>query len=328
MKRREFMTLLGGLAAWPCAALAQPRERMRRIAVLRTGVADDRFVQAQLAAFRDGLRKLGWIEGRNVNIDIRFSPNLDHDRRRALAAELVALAPDVIFAIPHASVEAMYEQTRTIPIVATGGGDLIAAGFAQSHARPGGNVTGFMTFEASINTKYLQLLKDMVPNLTRVTVMQTEGSNWRGDFATIAPAARSIGIEPSAILFRDGADIERTIVGVAREPNGGMILPPDNGTNSYRRLIVSLAAKHRLPVVYSSRSFVAEGGLMSYSSDPTDIYRQAAGYVDRILRGAKPADLPVQSPVKFELVINTKAAAALGIEVPLPLLIRADELIE
>jgi putative ABC transport system substrate-binding protein len=326
--RRDLIAALGGAAAsWPLAARAQQPGRVRRIGVLMGFRESDPAWQAHVAALRAGLEKLGWADGRNVRIDQRWAM-ADPDRARAYAAELVAAAPDVIFACPHFAAQAVHRQTRSIPTVVVQSGDLVSAGFAQSHARPGGNVTGFMLFEATINTKFLQLLKDIAPRVSRVAVVQSHNSGWRGDFAAIEAVAGLFAVQPIATLVRDAADIERAIVALASEPNGGLILPPDSLTSSHRELIIALAAKHRLPAVYSGHIFVTAGGLMHYGTDFADIFRRAASYVDRILRGAKPADLPVQAPTKFELVINLKTAKALGLEVPPTLLVRADEVIE
>jgi putative ABC transport system substrate-binding protein len=238
------------------------------------------------------------------------------------------LAPDVILVSPHFAAAAMYRQTRTVPIVAVQSGDLVDAGFTQSHARPSGNVTGFTLFEASLTAKFLQLLKEIAPQLARVAVMQSASSGWRGDFRVVESVAQSHAVEAIAEIVRDAADIERAMAALAGEPNGGLILPPDAVSIRHRQLIISLAAKHRLPAVYSGREFVTDGGLMFYGTNFTDVFRRAASYVDRILRGAKPSDLPVQAPTKFELVINLKTAKALGLDVSPALLIRADEVIE
>jgi putative ABC transport system substrate-binding protein len=328
MRRREFITLLGGaVASWPLAARAQQGERMRRVGVLMGFAESDRDWQARVTALRAALQELGWTDGHNIRFDVRWTP-ANPDRMRAIAAEFAAQAPDVLFACPHFAVAALHQETRTIPIVAVQSGDLVSAGLAESHARPGGNVTGFITFEATINTKFLQLLKDIAPQANRVAVMQSQSSAWRGDFAAIEAVARSFRVQPIQTLVRDAADIDGAITAFAREPNGGLILPPDNITIRHRDLIIALAAKHRLPAVYSFREFVTAGGLMFYGADFTDIFRRAAPYVDRILRGAKPADLPVQAPTKFELVIDLKAAKALGLPVPPGLLVAADEVIE
>jgi putative ABC transport system substrate-binding protein len=328
VRRRQFITLLGGAAAWPLAANAQqPRERMRRIGVLMGFAEGDAGWQANVAALRAGLQELGWIDGRNVRIDYRW-PAGDRDRLRPYPAELVALAPAVIFACPHFAVTALLEQTRDIPIVAVQSDDLVEAGFAQTHARPGGTVTGFTMFEATINTKYLQLLKDIAPQVARVCVMQSANSAWRGDFRAIETVAQALSAEPIAAIVRDAAEIERAIETFASKPGGGLIIPPDSLTVRHGELIIALAAKYRLPAVYAIRDFVTSGGLMSYATDLPDLFRRAASYVDRILRGERPADLPVQAPVKYELLINLKTAKALALEVPPTLLARADEVIE
>jgi putative ABC transport system substrate-binding protein len=327
VKRRQFITLLGGVAAWPLAASAQQPDRVQRIGVLMGFTEGDREWLTRLAAFRAALQALGWIDGRNVRFDIRWAAG-DPERARAAAAELVGLAPDVIFACPHFAIAAMRRETRTIPIVGVLAGDPVEAGFVQSYARPGGNITAFLLFDTNINTKFLQLLKDIAPHLSRVAVMQTASSSWRGDFRVVEAVALSFAVEPTAMIIGDAADVERALVAFAREPNGGLILPPDNGTSRHRELITALAAKHRLPAVYASREFVALGALIYYGADFADIFRRSASYADRILRGAKPAELPVQAPTKFELVLNLKAAKALGLTVPPGLLIAADEVIE
>ncbi len=331
MKRREFLALLGGASAAPIilprSARAQQAERMRRVGVLMGFAESDGVWQARITPFRASLQQLGWTEGRNVRIDVRWT-GTNPERTRAQAAEIVAQAVDVIFACPHTAAAAIFQLTRTMPIVVAISGDPVRAGFVKSYARPGGNVTGFTLFEATINTKYLQLLKDIAPHVNRILVMQAEGSTWRGDFREIEAAARSFAVQPVHSIVRDATDIERAISAFAREPNGGMIFPPDATTIEHRELIVRLAAKHRLPAVYSSRGPVVESGLIYYSTDITDIFRRSASYVDRILRGAKPADLPVQAPSKYELVINLKTAKALGLNVPLHLQQLANEVIE
>jgi putative ABC transport system substrate-binding protein len=331
MKRRDFITFVGGAAAtshasWPLAARAQQAGGTRRIGVLMGFAETDPDWQARVSGLRASLSELGWNDGRNLRLDVRWVPNLD--RARAVAAELVKQAPDLLLACPHFAVAAAHGETRTLPIVAVQAGDMVTAGFAQSHARPGGNVTGFVLFEATINTKFLQLLKDIAPQLNRVGVMQGQSSAWRGDFAAIAAVAPSLGVQPAHMLVRDAADIEAAFAALAREPKAGLILPPDNTTIRNRELIIALAGRHRLPAVYSDRVFAPAGGLMFYGADFTDVFRRAASYVDRILRGDKPGDLPVQSPTKFELVINLKTAKALGLDVPITMLARADEVIE
>jgi putative tryptophan/tyrosine transport system substrate-binding protein len=327
MQRREFISLLGGAtAAWPLAARAQQDDRIRRIGVLMDYPERDPQWSAHLATFQAALHDLGWTDGRNVQMAIRWAAS-DPDPS-APAAELIALSPEVIFASPHRAVAAMRKQTATTPIVAAISGDPIRAGFVQSYARPGGNITAFLFFETTINTKYLQLLKEIAPTVTRAAVIQSENSAWRGDFTVIETAARSIAVETVAMLVRSEQDIEREIAEFASRPNGGLIVPPDTVTIQHRRLILALAAEHHLPAVYASRGFVTDGGLMCYTADFADVFRGAASYVDRILRGEKPADLPVQTPTRYELVINLKTAKALGLDVPPMLLVRADEVIE
>jgi len=327
IKRRAFITLLGGAAAaWPLAARAQQPERTRRIAVLMGFARSDPQWNALVAAFRAALQELGWIDGRNVLIDTRWT-NADPDPSAA-AAELVALSPDAIFACPHTPAAALHRQTRTIPIVAAISGDPVSAGFVQSYARPGGNVTVFQIFETTINTKYPQLLKDIAPHVMRAAVVHSENTSWREDFATVKTAAQTFKMETVEIIVRDATDIERNMVEFSRTPNGGLILPPDAVTIQHRQLILALAANYSLPALYGVREFMTDGGLMCYSTDFTDIFRRAASYVDRILKGEKASELPVQAPTKFELIINLKTAKALGLEVPTTMLARADEVIE
>jgi putative tryptophan/tyrosine transport system substrate-binding protein len=295
MRRREFITGLGGAAAWSLAARAQQPKRIRRVGILRAGLEADAF-QASDKTFLEGLAQLGWAEGRNLRIDYRSTNSNDPDAIRPHAEALVRAAPDVIFTSPATAVQVLQRLTRTIPIVFVQSGDPVQGGSVQSIARPGGNITGFVTFASSINTKFPQLLKDMAPQVIRVSVLQTLATSWRGDFAVIEAVAPLFAVAPVTTLIRDDpADIERAIAAFAQQPNGGLILPPDGITLRHRVLIVALAAKHRLPSVYSYRSFVDAGGLMSYAAAPTD-FRQVAAYVDRILRGAKPAELPVQLP--------------------------------
>ena len=333
MKRREFITLLGGAAAaWPLAARAQQGERMRRIGVLMGFAESDQNWQARLTALRTVLQERGWTDGRNIRFDVRWTPpnpdRLAATPIRAIAADLVAQAPDVLIACPYFAVAALHEQNHSIPVVAIQSGDLVTAGLTQSHARPGGNITGFTSFEPSINTKFLQLLKDISPPMNRVAIIQSQSSAWRGDFATIESVAHSFGVQPRHTVVRDAGDLEDTIATFAREPNGGLILPPDNITVRHRELIIALAARHRIPAIYALREFVNAGGLMFYGAEFTDLFQRAASYVDRVLRGENPSDLPVQAPTKFELVVNLKTAKTLGLEVPITLLARADEVIE
>jgi putative ABC transport system substrate-binding protein len=327
MRRREFIAGLGGAtAAWPLAARAQQPNRIRRVGILM-GASDADF-QARINAFLEGLAQLGWTEGRNLRIDYRSSNSNNPDVLRPQAEALVRAAPDVIFAVAATAVQVLQRVTRTIPIVFYQNGDPVQGGSVQCLAHPGSNITGFVGFESSINTKYLQLLKEMAPQVTRVAVLQTKASSWRGDFAVIEAVAASIGVAPVTMLVRDDdADIERAVAAFAPEPNGGLILPPDSVTTKHRAVIVALAAKHRLPAVYSTRSLVDSGGLMSYTAAPLD-YRQVAVYVDRILRGEKPGELPVQLPTKYEMVLNLKTAKVLGLTMPQSILLRADEVIE
>ena len=327
MKRREFITLLGGAAAaWPLAARAQQGERVKRLGILR-GAAEAE-VQDYNAALLRELAQLGWTEDRTLRVDYRPAGSNDPDAIRPHAEALVRAAPDVIFANPATAVQVLQRLTRTIPIVFTQSGDPVQVGTVQSLTRPGGNITGFVTFEPSINTKYLQLLKDVAPDVTRVAVLQSRASSWRGDFAVVESVAQSFAVAPTAMVVPDDvAEIEHAIAAFAREPNGGLILPPDNVTIRHRALIVTLAARYRLPAIYSFRQTVEAGGLMSYAAAPLDS-RLVASYVDRILRGAKPGDLPVQTPTKFELVIKLKTASDLGLTIAASLFALADEVIE
>ena len=330
MRRREFIILLGGAAvAWPLAARAQQADRMRRVGVLVSRIADDPEEQARLAAFVQGLQKLGWTEGRNVRIDYRWAAG-DADRSRTYAAELVALAPDVIVAAGSQSVAALEQTTRTVPIVFASVVDPVGAGYVTRLARPGGNATGFTAFEYSLSGKWLELLKEIAPNLTRIAILRDPAlAAGIGQFAVIqAMAPPSFGVELSPIDVRDAGEIERDVAAFAGETKGGLIVTGSSGAAVHRELIIMLAARHRLPAVYPFRNYVTSGGLISYGPDPTDQFRRAAGYVDRILKGEKAADLPVQAPTKYELVINLKTAQALGLTVPPLLLARADAVIE
>jgi putative ABC transport system substrate-binding protein len=328
MRRREFIALFGAAAAWPLAARAQQRERMRRIGVLMTLAADDPEGQARLTAFVQGLQELGWTDGRNVQIDYRWSAG-DAERIRRYAAELAALAPDIILAGGGAVVPSLLQATRTIPIVFTQTPDPVGAGFVESLARPGGNVTGFTVFEYGIGAKWLELLKEIAPHVTRAAVIRDAAiASGIGQWGAIQTAAPSFGVELRPVDVRDASEIERAVAAFARSPNGGVIVAASTLAIVHRELITTLAARHKLPAVYSNRFFVRSGGLISYGPDSVDPHRRAAGYVDRILKGEKPADLPVQAPTKYELAINLKTAKALGLEVPPSLLARADEVIE
>ena len=329
MKRRQFITLLGGAAAWPLAASAQQPERMRRIGALNAGSsADDPDGQARLAAYLQQLQQLGWTDGRNVRIDYRWGLG-DADNIRKYTAELVALAPDVIFAAGTAAVGPMLQATRTVPIVFALVADPVGAGFVDSLSRPGGNATGFLMFEYSLSGKWLEVLKQIAPGVTRAAVIRDPAiSAGTGQFGVIQSVAASLGVEVSPVNVRDAVEIERAIAAFARSPNGGLIVTASALSAVHRDLIIALSARHKLPAVYYERYFVGAGGLISYGPDFVDQYRRAAGYVDRILKGEKPADLPVQAPTKYELVINLKTAKALGLEIPPQLLARADEVIE
>jgi putative ABC transport system substrate-binding protein len=325
MRRREFITLIGGAAFSPYVARTEQANLIKRVGVL---IAFEEDFQARSRVLLEGLAQLGWTEGRNLRVDYRSVGSSDPDVVRPHAESLVRAVPDVIFATPATAVHVLQKLTQMIPIVFVQSGDPVHAGSVQSLPRPGGNITGFVTFEPSMNTKYLQLLREIAPQLTRVAVVQTQASSWRGDFRVIEAPARSFGITAISILVRnDAADMERAIGTFAREPNGGLILPPDASTTRHRELIVALAAKHHLAAIYTDRRFIDAAGLMSYGAAPLD-YRQVAAYVDRLLKGEKPADLPVQAPTKYELVINLKTAKALGLEVPPTLVAIADEVIE
>jgi putative tryptophan/tyrosine transport system substrate-binding protein len=327
MKRREFIAALGGAAAWPLAARAQ-REQMRRIGILLDASADDVYYQSWVAAFHQALAVLGWTIGRNVRVDTRWAAG-EAERVRKYASELVALAPDVIIAHGAGDVAAMLQATRTVPIVFAAVTDPVGSGFAESLARPGRNATGFMSYEFSVGGKWLELLKQIAPAVTRAAVLRdpTQGSG-RSLFATIQTAAPSLRMEVTPVNVRDAAEIERAVIAFARAANGGLIVTGSGGANVHRDVIVKLAAQHKLPAVYFERSFADAGGLISYGPDYMDQYRRAAGYVDRILRGEQPADLPVQAPVKYATVLNMKTAKALGLDVPPTVYARADEVIE
>jgi len=329
MQRRQFIALIGGgVAAWPLTARAQQPERMRRVGVLTNLAAGDPEDQARNAAFLQGLQQLGWTVGRNVQIDYRWAAG-DRDSNRKYAAELVALAPDVILATGSPALDPLQQATRTVPIVFVQITDPVGAGYIESLARPGGNLTGFAIMEYAAGGKWLELLKEIAPNVNRVAVLRDFASTAGvGQYAAIQSVAPSLGVELRPVGVRDPAEIERTIDAFARDPNGGMIVTPSGLAIVHRKLIIALAAQYRLPAVYGQRFFVTEGGLMSYGHDTIDPYRGAASYVDRILKGEKPANLPVQTPTKFELMINLKTAKALGLTVPPSVLARANELIE
>jgi ABC-type uncharacterized transport system substrate-binding protein len=329
LERREFITLIGGAAvAWPLAASAQQPDRVRRVGVLISLAADDPEAQARVAAFVQGLQQLGWTDGRNVRIDTRWSAGNDADTRQ-YAAELVALAPDVILASGGTVVGPLLQATRTVPVVFTQTPDPVGAGFVATLARPGGNATGFINFEYGISAKWLELLKEIAPRVTQAAVLRdpaiAQGTGQWGALQSVAP---SFGVELRPVDVREAGEIERTITAFARGSNGGLIVTGSGLAIVHRELIIALAARHLLPAVYFGRYFVSGGGLVSYGPDPNDPHRRAAGYVDRILKGEKPADLPVQAPTKYELVVNLKTAKTMGITVPTTLLARADEVIE
>jgi putative ABC transport system substrate-binding protein len=329
IRRREFITLLGGAAAaWPVAARAQQPSRMKRIGVLSAFAEADPEVQASLTAFRQALQKLGWTDGNNVRIDTRWG-DANRARIRAQAKELVGLNPDVFLVSTGLALQPLLQETRSIPIVFTQIADPVGAGFVASLARPGGNLTGFTVAEFSTFAKLLEVLKDAAPNVTRVAViLNPDQIPQTGMLRAIEANAPAFKVQVTAARARNATELERAIDQFAREPNGGLIVLPNPVTLGNHRLIVELAAQHRLPAAYSYRYLAAEGGLISYGVDLRDQYRQAASYVDRILRGEKPADLPVQQPTKFELVANLKTAKAIGLTIPETFLVRADEVIE
>src|SRR5262245_11046017 len=328
IRRRAFITLLGGAAAWPLAARAQQPEQVRRVGWLIGQAAGDAGGKARLSAFGPGLQQLGWTDGRNVRIDTRWGGG-DADRMRRYAAELVALAPDVILAGGTAAVGILLQATRTVPVVFATVSDPVGAGYVDSVARPGGNATGFLLYEYGTSGKWLELLKEIAPGVTRVAVIREAAiAAGIGQLGAIQSVAPSFGVELTPLNVRDAAEIERAVTVFAKSSKGGLILTGSTLALVHRDLIIMLAARHKLPAVYNSRLYVASGGRISYGPEFTDQYRQAAGYVDRILKGEKPGDLPVQAPTKYELLINLKTAKALGLDVPPTLLARADEVIE
>jgi putative ABC transport system substrate-binding protein len=327
--RRELLAALGGVAAaWPLAARAQQSERVRRVGVLMNLTADDDDASPRVTALAQGLQQLGWTAGRNVRIDYRWGA-VDADRSRRYATELLALAPDVILASSSPAVAALQQATPTVPIVFVNIIDPVGAGFVDSLAQPGGNATGFISYEYGLSAKLLELLREIAPELKRVAVLRDPAiATGIGQLAVIQAAAPSFGVEVRPVGVRDADEIERAVTAFARSSNGGLIVTGSPLTALHRKLIIALVARHRLPAVYPFRYYPTSGGLISYGPDTTDPFRRAAGYVDRILKGEKPSDLPVQAPTKYELVINLKTAKALGLEVPPTLLARADEVIE
>lgn len=329
MRRREFISLLGGAAAgWPLAVRAQQAERMRRIGVLMNLSADDQTGQARFAAFLQALQQLGWTDGRNVRIDTRWGGG-DAERIRGYAAELVALAPDVILAPGTPTVVPLLQATRTVPIVFVHIPDPVGAGFVDSLARPGGNATGFTLFDYDISGKWLELLKQIAPGVTRAGIVRDAAlAGGPGQLGAIQSVAPSLGVQVSPIDVRDAGEIERAVTAFARAANGGLIVTASTAVVVHRELIISLAARYKLPTVYFERFFVGLGGLASYGPDVIDQFKRAAGYADRILKGEKAAELPIQLPTRFELVINQKTAKALGLTIPPILLARADDVID
>jgi putative ABC transport system substrate-binding protein len=329
MRRRDFIKIVGGtVAGWPLVAHAQQTERMRRIGALIAFAKDDPEAVERLAGFRQGLAKRGWVEGRNIHIDSRFAAGRG-DQFPVLAKELVAMQPDVILGQGPGGTVALQRETRTIPIVFVNVSDPIGMGFVASLPRPGGNLTGVLHYEATIVGKWLAMLKEIAPRLTRAALLANPKVSAYQYFLRSAEAVTpALGIDLTGSPVQTAADIEHAIDAAARNPNNGLILPPDASTIGHRDLIVALAARHRLPAVYALKTFVAAGGLMSYGTDQNDLFRLAASYVDRILRGDKPADLPVQAPTRFETIVNLKTAKALGLDVPPHLLVAADEVIE
>jgi putative ABC transport system substrate-binding protein len=330
MRRRDFITLLGGAAAaWPLAARAQQPDGMRRIGVLMSTAENDSNAPIRIGAFKRGLEQLGWIEGRNIRIDLRWAAGDLAQSSKKYAAELVALKPDVLLATAGPTVAALQGETRSVPIIFAHAVDPVGAGFVASLARPNSNATGFLLFEFSIGAKWLELLKEFAPNLMRIAVLRDPTSAAGiGQFAAIQGAASSSRIELSTINVRNPDEIDSAVMTFARSVDGGLIVPASPPATQHREQIIKLAARHKLPAIYFERFLVADGGLMSYGPDLAEQYRRAASYVDRVLKGEKPADLPVQAPTKYELAINLKTAKALGLTVPPTLLARADEVIE
>ena len=329
MQRREFIGLIGGAAAWSVAANAQQGERLRRIGVLMPFAASDPQYRARTGAFVQGLSQLGWFDGRNMRIEYRASTGNNADEIRKYATELVTLAPDVILATGVSTVGPLQQATHTIPIVFAVVPDPVGAGIVDSLARPGGNVTGFSTYEYGVSGKWLELLKEIVPRVMRVGVLRNPAiSAGIGQFAAIQSVAPALGVELTPMNVRDASEIEHAIVAFAQTPNGGLIVTGSALVAAHRDLLITLTARYKLPAVYFERLFVAAGGLISYGPNVVEQYRLAAGYVDRILKGEKPTDLPVQAPTKYETVINLKTATALGLNVPATVLARADEVIE
>jgi putative ABC transport system substrate-binding protein len=329
MRRREFITLLGSAATWPLAARAQQPERMRRIGVLMAVAENDAQYQANLAVFREGLQQVGWTEGRNIRIDVRWAA-LDMEAMQRLAKDLVALQPDLILSNNTPTTAALLQQTRTIPIIFATIADPVGSGFVASLSQPGGNATGFATIEGTLGGKWMELLREIAPRVARAALLfnPATGPYFEYYVKSFNSAAASFGVEAIIAPAHDMSEVESVVAGLAREPNSGLIVLNEEFTITHRAEITSLAARYRLPAVYPYRYFTSLGGLLSYGPDLTDNFRRAVPYADRILKGAKPSELPVQAPVKFELMINLKTAKSLGLDVPLHLQQRADEVIE
>jgi putative tryptophan/tyrosine transport system substrate-binding protein len=328
MKRRKFITLLAGAATWPLVARAQQTSRMRRIGVLMSFPEGDSEAQSWVGALLQGLRELNWTDGPNVRIDVRFGAG-DASRRSTLARELIESAPDVIVTGGTPAITAVSHETRSVPTVFVQIADPVELGLFASYAHPGGNITGFTIFEFTIGAKWLEMLREVAPGVNRVTVLlDTENPSWPAYLHAIEPAAASLGVPLTKAGMHEAGEIERAIKAIAVEPNGGLIVLPSPASQVHRELIIGLAAHHQLPAVYPYRFHSKSGGLISYGVDLADCYHRAASYVDRVLRGEKPGELPVQAPTKFELVINLKTAKALGLAVPPGLLAIADEVIE
>jgi putative tryptophan/tyrosine transport system substrate-binding protein len=330
IRRRTFITLLGGAAAWPLATRAQQPGQVRRVGMLIGYAENDQETQARLAAFRQELEHLGWTEGRNVRLDYRFAP-AGPDQAQRFAKELVALRPDILVGNSTPATAALLHETRTIPIVFVGVSDPLGSGFVASISRPGGNTTGFTNFEPSLIGKWLEMLKEIAPGIVRAAVIfNPKTAPGEGSFfmAPFEPIARALNVEPIAVRVSDPAEIESAVTAIGRAPGSSLIVMPDAFTTVHRQLIILLAARHALPAIYPYRYEAVDGGLLSYGVDTVDLLRRAAPYVDRILKGEKPAELPVQAPIKFELIVNMRTARALGLKIPESFLVRADEVIE
>jgi putative ABC transport system substrate-binding protein len=328
MRRRDFIKVIGGIAAaWPVTARTQQPDRIRRVGLLMGLVESDLEAQSLIGRIRHRLGELGWSEGRNIRIEDRWTAG-DSNRLRAYAAELAQLQPDVIVCEGTPMVAAVQQATRTIPIVFVNANNPIGSGFVASIARPGGNITGLVSFEPAMGGKWLETLKEIAPDVARVALIYNPQTHTGQHFQSIEAASRSLAVNAISLPFGNAAEIERALGDFAREPAGGLLVLPDNSTNLHRDLVCTLAARHRLPAIYPFRRFITSGGLAYYGADTKDMYGKLAEYVDRILKGAKPADLPVQTPTKFELIINLKTAKALGLAIPPTLLVRADEVIE